>query len=65
MKVREHPKVVHWPPQAGGVDRGVEIPLAEEQPVISRVFAIRNEFVTFEAQFKGNPFTYDVKTPAP
>jgi hypothetical protein len=67
MKVREHSKIVDWPPQSGGANDTAEHPQAESQPVVKEVHisSIHDQSVPLTCVFKGNVFTYDVVTKDP
>ena len=64
MKVRDHPKIIGWPPQPGGTNVTAEIPQAESQPVLKEVHvgSVRDKSIPLSCVFKGNVFTYDVQT---
>jgi len=62
MRLRNYPGVVSWPPLPGGAYSGYEeFPLDESAVVISQVFPVVNEFVTFTCEFKGRRHTYDLQ----
>ena len=67
MMVRNHPKIVAWPPQPGGTNVTAEHPQAESQPVVKEVHvsSVRDKSVPLSGEFKGNVFTYDVQTKDP
>ena len=62
MKVRNHPKIVVWPPTPGGTNVTAEYPQAESQPIIREVHisSIVDKSVPLSGEFKGKLFTYDV-----
>jgi hypothetical protein len=64
MKVRNHSKIVAWPPSPGGTNVIAECPHAESQPVIRAVHvnSVLDKSVPLSAEFKRNLFTYDVLT---
>ena len=64
MKVRDHRKIVGWPPQPGGTNVAAEHPQAESQAVLKEVHldSVRGTSVPLSCTFKGNVFTYDVQT---
>jgi len=64
MKVRNHPKIVDWPPQPGGTNVRAESPQAELQVIITKVHvgSVVDQSVPLSGEYKRNPFTYDVLT---
>jgi hypothetical protein len=64
MMVRNHPRIVAWPPQPGGTNVTAEHPQAESQPIVMEVHvdSVRGNSVPLSCSFKGNVFTYDVLT---
>jgi hypothetical protein len=67
MKVREHSKILDWPPQSGGTNGTAEHPQAESQAVVKEVHvsSVQDHSVPLSSTFKGNVFTYDVVTKDP
>ena len=62
MKVKEHQKIVDWPPQPGGTNVAVERPQAASQAVLKTVYPITSKSFPLTCTFKNNEFTYDVQT---
>jgi hypothetical protein len=64
MKVRNHPKVIDWPPTHGGVSDIAEGPVAAAQTVVRKVHleSIVDKSVPLSGEFRGSLFTYDVLT---
>jgi hypothetical protein len=64
MKVRSHPKIVAWPPLAGGTLNAAEQPEAESQPILKdmHINSVVDLSVPLSCEFRGNLFTYDVLT---
>jgi len=62
MKVRNHSKVVDWPPQPGGADACLEHPQAASQAVLKEIYQVRGRSFPLTCTFKSNEFTYDVQT---
>lgn len=67
MNVRNHPKIVVWPPTPGGSNVTAEHPQAESQPIIREVHisSVVGKSVPLSGEFKGNLFTFDVLTKDP
>jgi len=62
MKVKDYPHIVDWPPQPGGTyKRGQAFPL-DQNVLITEIFPVINEFVTFTCEFQGDRNTYDMQT---
>lgn len=63
MQLHEYPGIAEWPPQPGGAyQRGDEFPMDVSTVVVTKVFPVVNEFVTFTCEFKGRLHTYDLQT---
>jgi hypothetical protein len=64
MKVRNHPKIIDWPPQPGGTLAAAERPQAESQPILKEVHinSVVDRSVPLSCEFRRNLFTYDVLT---
>jgi hypothetical protein len=62
MIVRNHPKIVDWPPQPGGTNVTAEHPQAASQAILKNVHPVRGRSFPLTCTFKGNEFTYDVQT---
>jgi hypothetical protein len=64
MKVRNHHKIIIWPPAPGGTNAAVEYPRDESQSIVTHVYrgSVQNKSLLLAGEFKGNPFTYDVFT---
>jgi hypothetical protein len=64
MKVRNHPKIIIWPPAPGGPNAALEYPREESQSIVTHVYrgSAQNRYLSLNGEFKGNPFTYDVFT---
>jgi hypothetical protein len=63
MLLKDYPGIVSWPPQPGGAFNGhVPPPFPVDQKVmVTKVFPVINEFVTFTCNFLGNEHTYDLQ----
>jgi hypothetical protein len=60
MRVRDYPGIKDWPPMPGGAyAKGQVFPL-DEKVVITKIFPVVNEFVTFTCEFQGAQHTYDL-----
>jgi hypothetical protein len=66
MRVREHPKIMSWPPTPGGTNTAPQ-PEAESQAIIKvvHVSSAVDVSVPLSGEFRGNLFTYDVITKEP
>ena len=62
MLVRDHPKIVDWPPQPGGTNVTVEHPQSASQAVLKKIRPAISKSFPLTCTFKGNEFTYDVQT---
>ena len=64
MKVRDHAKIVMWPPSPGGTNVTAPHPQSESQPIIVAVHlnAVVDKSIPLSGEFNGNRFTYDVMT---
>jgi len=68
MRLRDHAKIVDWPPQPGGAgDGSKEHPQAQSQAVIEEVHvgSVANKSVPLSGTFRGTAFTYDILTKDP
>jgi hypothetical protein len=60
MTVRDYPGIKDWPPTPGGAyAKRQSFPLGENV-IITEIFPVRNEFVTFTCEFQGAQHTYDL-----
>jgi hypothetical protein len=61
MKVKEYAGIASWPPSPGGAFSGTELFPTDQAVVITQVFPVINEFVTFTCHFHGRDHTYDLQ----
>jgi len=61
MRVKDYPGIADWPPEPGGAfRRGQSFP-TDQKVVVTRIFPVTNEFVTFTCAFDGAEHTYDLR----
>jgi len=61
MKVKEYPGVVDWPPQPGGpYNRGQAFPV-DQKVLITQIFPVVNQFVTFTCEFQNEQHSFDLQ----
>jgi len=62
VKLKDYPGIILWPPAPGGpYSPYQQFPTDEESVVVTQVFPVINEFVTFTCEFKGHQHTYDLQ----
>ena len=61
MKVKDYQGIASWPPLPGGAFTGGEPFPLDQSVLITKVFPVVNEFVTFTCQFYGKEHTYDLQ----
>ena len=60
MKVREHPKVIGWPPELTNNYPAIERPSSEELAVLREVHSVNSEFVPITAEYRRSLFSGNV-----
>jgi hypothetical protein len=62
VKLKDYPGIVDWPPMPGGAYSPYQqFPTDERSVVVTRVFPVVSEFVTFTCEFSGRQNTYDLQ----
>ena len=61
MMVRNYPGIADWPPMPGGAFTRVQKFPQDQKVLITKIFPVVNEFVTFTYQFDGAEHTYDLQ----
>lgn len=61
MKVRNFPGMVSWPPMPGGAYTSYQAFPTDENVLVTEVFPVMNEFVTFTCEFQGPRHSYDLQ----
>jgi len=64
MLLKDYPGIAPgaWPPSPGGVYAPHQAFPVDEKVLVTEVFPVVNEFVTFTCEFQGNQHTYDLQT---
>jgi len=62
MKLKDYPGIVSWPPMPGGAySPGQKFPENDQSVVVTEVFPVVSEYVTFTCEFEGSQHTYDLQ----
>jgi predicted metalloprotease with PDZ domain len=61
MRVKDYPGIADWPPQPGGAFRSGQRFPADEKVLITKIFPVMSEFVTFTCSYDGAEHTYDLR----
>ncbi len=64
MLLRDYPGIAlgAWPPLPGGAYTPTQAFPIDERVLVTKVFPLVNEFVTFTCEFQGSQHTYDLQT---
>ena len=64
MLLKDYPGIAPgaWPPMPGGAYTPSQIFPVDERVLVTEVFPVVNEFVTFTCEFQGSRHTYDLQT---
>ncbi len=61
MKVKDYKGIADWPPMPGGAFRhGQKFP-TDQKVLVTKVFPVVNEVVTFTCKFDGAEHSYDLR----
>lgn len=64
MLLKDYPGIAPnaWPPQPGGAFTPYQAFPVDEKVLVTEVFPVVNQFVTFTCEFQGSQHTYDLQT---